>query len=129
MKFSNIALIALLSTSTMMAGFDELKDDVATGAVGTTETQEDSSSSNENTSSSTIGSQLDNATLTAENNQRNSDVRQSGLVNVNENGTITIGKGTSLNGATVTSRNNQRNSDVRQSGLVNVNRNGVVTIK
>ena len=115
MKLTNIMLIAILSTSTMIAGFEE--------AIGET------GKAAENVTDAVKGqTRAENAKLTANNNQSNSNVKQNGLVNINRNGSISIESGTNISGATIKANNIQRNSDVKQSGLKNINENGSVTI-
>ena len=115
MKITNIMLIALLSTSTILAGFEE--------AIGET------GKAAENVTDAVKGqTRAENSHLSANNNQRNSDVKQNGLVNINRNGSISVESGTNISGATIKTKNVQRNSDVKQNGLKNINENGSVVI-
>ena len=116
MKIKNIMLIALLSTSTIVAAFEE----TTVGEIG---------KAAENVTDAVKGqTRAENANLSANNNQINSDVKQSGLVNINRNGSISVESGSNISGATISANNRQRNSDVKQSGLKNINENGSVTI-
>ena len=116
MKIKNLVLVALLSSTTMMAGgFDDSVK--ATGNAV------------EQVTDATKGqTRAKNAHLTANNKQENSGVKQNGLVNINRNGTISIAKGTNLNNATMKAKNVQKNSKVKQNGLKNVNENGSIVV-
>ena len=115
MKIIQIAFIALLSTSTMMAGFSE---EIKSGGDAV-----------ENVADSIKGqTRAERATLIAKNDQTNADVDQRGLVNENLQGAIVVESGTNITDAYVEATNTQRNSDIDQRGLVNKNIQGSVKI-
>jgi hypothetical protein len=112
MKITNMMLMALLSTSMMMAHFDDIADGVEQG-IDAIKGQ----------------TRAENSTLIANNKQTNADVEQSGLINENVVGSIEIASGTNLSNADIRAENNENNTKVKQSGLVNKNLKGSVKIK
>ena len=115
MKIIKIAFIAILSTSTMMAGFSE---EINSGGNAV-----------ENVADALKGqTRAERSTLIAKNDQTNADVDQRGLVNENIQGSIVIESGTNITDADIEATNIQSNSDVDQRGLVNKNIQGSVKI-
>ena len=116
MKIKNLVLVTFLSTTAMMAGgFDD-----GVKATGNAVEQVTDSVKGQ--------TRAENAHLTTDNKQENSGVTQTGLVNINRNGTISIAKGTNLKNATMRAKNVQKNSKVKQTGLKNVNENGSIVV-